>query len=111
MGTRGSGPRAVAESATGFGILFSDLRVAKGFSTRELATRVGYNPKGGANFSKYERGTLLPPPPEIILDWMDALGYDDKGPEVQHLMSVALEDQLAALYESYAPFLLERSGA
>jgi len=54
-----------------FGETLRMLRVKAGFSLRDINKETGYDP---SNWSKIERGLMLPPKDEVILErWVKAL--------------------------------------
>ncbi len=102
MARRTRGPIGTrAQPTTEFGQVFSVLRKDTGVSLRELSARLGYAPGGSRNIGKYEVGILLPPPPEVILHWMEALGYPVDSAETQHILLVALDDHIRAVYPEF----------
>lgn len=107
MPRRGCKIAPVETSATEFGQLVSQVRSESGVSTRDLAVRVGYHSAGGgANISKYERGELLPPRPEVILEWMEALGYSSDSDATQRVLRAAAKDHHRAVDTDYGRFII-----
>jgi transcriptional regulator with XRE-family HTH domain len=96
-------PKAVKESETLFGRAFSQLRADVGVSTYELSEAVGYHSRGGgaANISKYERGDMLPPQPETIIEWMAVLGYPEDAVETRSILGLAAQDHHRAIDQDY----------
>lgn len=104
---RGPKPSEVESPKTEFGRLFSKLRVRAGFSTQDLSEAVGYHSRrgGSANIGKYERGEMLPPVPEVLMEWMVAMGYQQGSVEVNAVLRAAMEDHCQAIREAYGRYL------
>jgi len=104
---RGPKPTEVESSTTEFGKLFSNLRVRAGFSAYDLSEVVGYHSRrgGASNITKYERGELLPPSPEVLIEWMEAMGYKQGSDAVKEVLQAAINDHCRAVQAAYERYL------
>jgi len=72
-----------------FGNFLKNLRIEKGLSLRDICKLTGYDP---SNWSKIERGKMLPPSNiEILNKWAKVLGM--KGKNIQDFTDQAIVAQ------------------
>lgn len=80
-------PQSMNKALLQFGTHLKELRLAAGFSLREICQKVRYD---ASNWSKIERGRISPPSDNKVLeDWALALGLAKQNPKFEEFITEA----------------------
>lgn len=85
-----------------FGETLKDARIKRGVTLREFSRR---NRVDAGNQSRYERSVLPPPQdPEVIIDWMERIGYPRSCDEVREVLLAAAMELSCRIWDRFNPF-------